>query len=558
MMQFFQVILFLTLLMTVPLKSSTLIHNINGFTPTASGSLQFEGLLIDDEGRILQTLSQQTVKKLLLEKKGLNLIDGKGKYLLPGLIDAHAHILGDGKALSTVDLVGSKSADEAANRVLAFAEENPDQQWITGRGWNQVLWKGKQFPDTETLNKVISDKPVALNRIDGHAMWVNSRALEMAGITKNTLDPEGGEFIRDREGNLTGILVDNAMPLVSRIIPSLSVEARQALIIKSFKTLIAEGITSVHDAGVSAETINAFKNLAVKGQLPVRVYAMLDATAGGYQELIAKGPEKSLYDDRLSIQSIKIVLDGALGSRGAALDKPYSDRHDTRGLLLHSAVDAEAISLNAMKAGFQVNTHAIGDRGNRLMLDIFAKYPKYQTLRNRMEHAQIVHQEDIPRFKTLNVIPSMQPTHATSDKNMAKDRLGEERLKGAYAWRKFLSIDVAIASGSDFPVEPSNPFYGLHAAVTRQDRENQPLGGWRGEEKMSREEALRSFTLDAAYAAHQDKVLGSLEKGKWADFILLDQDYFSVKEEDIWKIKVLETWQAGKPVYVYHPTLILP
>ncbi len=550
MIRFFQVILLLTLLVTVPVKSTTLIHNINGYTPTASGLLQFEGLLMDDEGRVLKTLSQQAVNKWLLKKKGLNYIDGKGKYMLPGLIDAHAHILGDGIALSTVDLVGTKSADDAAKRVLAFAKENPDQQWITGRGWNQVLWKGKQFPNTETLNKVISDKAVALSRIDGHAMWVNSRALEMAGITKDTLDPEGGELLRDSEGNLTGILVDNAMPLVSRIIPSLSVEARQALIAKSFKTLMAEGITSVHDAGVSAETISAFKNLGMKGQLPVRVYAMLDVTDNRYQELIAKGPQKSLFNDRLSIQSIKIVLDGALGSRGAALDKPYSDREDTRGLLLHSEADTEAISINAMKAGFQVNTHAIGDRGNRLMLDIFAKYPKYQHLRNRMEHAQVIHLEDIPRFKTFNVIPSMQPTHATSDKNMAKDRLGEERLKGAYAWRKFLNIDVAIASGSDFPVEPSNPFFGLHAAVTRQDRENQPLGGWRSEEKMSREEALRSFTLDAAFAAHQEKLLGSLEKGKWADFILIDQDYFSVKEEDIWKIKVIETWQAGKPVFI--------
>ncbi len=546
---FFRLTLILILLMTVPLQSNTLLHNINGYTATAKGSLQFDGLLIDDQGKVLQTLSQQAVEKLLKDKKKLNHIDGKGKYLLPGLIDAHAHILGDGIALSTVDLVGTQSADEAAKRVLAFAEENPDQQWITGRGWNQVLWKGKQFPNSETLNKVISDKPVALRRIDGHAMWVNSRALEMAGISNDTLDPEGGELLRDSEGNLTGILVDNAMPLVSRIIPSLSIEARQALITKSFKTLIAEGITSVHDAGVSAETINAFKNLGVKGQLPVRVYAMLDVTADAYQELLVKGPEKSLYDDRLSIQSIKIVLDGALGSRGAALDEPYSDRGDTRGLLLHTEADTEAISINAMKAGFQVNTHAIGDRGNRLMLDIFAKYPKYQHLRNRMEHAQVIHIQDIPRFKTLNVIPSMQPTHATSDKNMAKDRLGDERLKGAYAWRKFLNINVAIASGSDFPVEPSNPFFGLHAAVTRQDRENQPLGGWRSEEKMSREEALRSFTLDAAFAAHQEKYLGSLEKGKWADFILIDQDYFSVREEDIWKIMVIETWQAGKPVY---------
>ncbi len=529
--------------------ASTLIHNIHGYTSTDKGLLQFEGLLFDERGRVERTLDQDSVNKLVKKNNLLKLIDGKGKYLLPGLIDAHGHILGYGAALTSVDLVGTKSAKDAADKVLAFIQKNHDLEWITGRGWNQVLWKGKQFPGAEVLNKVAPDKPVALNRIDGHAMWVNSRAMELAGINKDTLNPDGGELLRDSDGNPTGILVDNAMNLIDRIKPSLSMDIRQSLLAKSLQALASEGISSVHDAGVAPETITAFKNMGKHGQLPVRVYAMLDVTSKGYHKHLQQGVEKSLYEDRLSIQSVKISIDGALGSRGAALDAPYSDRPDTRGLLLHTEKETEALTIEAMKAGFQVNSHAIGDRGSRLLLDIFANYPEYSFLRNRIEHAQIVHLDDLPRFKQLNVIPSMQPTHATSDKNMAKDRLGEERLKGAYAWRKFLNLDVRIASGSDFPVEPANPFFGLHAAVTRQDRENQPLGGWRSEEKMTRQEALRSFTLDAAYAAHQEKVLGSLEKGKWADFILIEEDYFSVKAEDIWKIKVLETWQAGQRVY---------
>jgi len=544
--------LFLTLTLTISsiLSASTLVHNIKGYTSTETGLLQFEGLLYDDKGRVEQTLSQKAVNKLLLENKELNLIDGKGRNLLPGLIDAHAHILGYGKALTTVDLTGSQSATEATERILEFAEKNPDQLWITGRGWNQVLWKNKQFPSAETLDKAISDKPIAMSRIDGHAIWINSQAMKIAGINKDTLDPAGGELLRDEQGNPTGILVDNAIDLVARKMPSLSMKHQLSLLKISLAAIASEGITSVHDAGISSFTVDAFKKLAQNDELPVRVYAMLGATTEGYHEALEKGPEKNLFDDRISVQSIKIVIDGALGSRGAALDEVYSDRPNAKGLLLHTEAETEELTIEAMKAGFQVNTHAIGDRGNRLMLDIFSKYPKYQYLRNRMEHAQIVHVEDIPRFKALNVIASMQPTHATSDKNMAKDRLGEERLKGAYAWRKFLNQGVAIASGSDFPVEPANPFYGLHAAVTRQDRENQPLGGWRSEERMTREEALRSFTLDAAYSGHQEKVLGSLEKGKWADFIILDKDYFSIAPEDIWKIKVLETWQAGKRVYL--------
>jgi len=460
----------LAIVINLSAQGSTLFHNINGYTSTQTGLLQFEGLLVDDNGRVVKTLTKEAIQKLLVSDthKTLNLVDGNGKFMLPGLIDAHGHILSYGWALSKVDLVGTSSAKEAVDRVAEFTKQNPEGDWITGRGWNQVLWDSKEFPNAEMLDRIAPGKPIILRRVDGHAAWVNSTAMKLAGIDKNSLDPAGGEILRDDQGNPTGILVDNAMNLVSRKIPIISNDQREAYLIKAMKALSREGITSVHDAGVADVEIESYKSLAQKNQLIVRVYAMLGVNSTGYKQALDRGVEKNLFDDKLSVQSIKISIDGALGSRGAALDKPYSDRQDSRGLLLHTEQETEALTIEAMKAGFQVNSHAIGDRGNRLLLDIFSKYPEYKHLRHRIEHAQIVHLDDIVRFKELNVIPSMQPTHATSDKNMAKDRLGAERLKGAYAWRKFLNLDVIIASGSDFPVEPANPF--LDCMQPLQDR----------------------------------------------------------------------------------------
>ena len=537
------------ILTSLPLLAQTLVYNIKGYTNTQEGLLTFHGLLIDEQGKVIQTLDEEATKKVLMTKMKRTLIDGGNKFLLPGLIDAHGHVMSYGHSLKNVDLTSSKSAEHAAELVAKFARQNKTQEWILGRGWNQVLWDKNEFPNAETLDNAVPGKPVALNRVDGHAMWANSEALKRAGIDRNTLDPAGGEIIKDENGNPTGVLIDNAMDMVARAVPERTMAQTIDYIETAIAALASEGLTSVHDAGISPQEVSAFKAIAEKDALDVRIYGMLAVTSDGYEEAILKGPEPSLFDDRLAVRSIKIQIDGALGSRGAALDEPYSDRPDSHGLLLHTPEQTEAMTKFAMENGFQVNTHAIGDKGNRLLLDIFARYPQHKDLRNRVEHAQIVHIDDIPRFKELDVIPSMQATHATSDKNMAKDRVGEDRLAGAYAWRKFLQQGSIIANGSDFPVEPANPFFGLHAAVTRQDRDNQPDGGWRADQKMTREEALRSFTLDAAYAGHQEDVIGSLEAGKWADFIIVDSDFFTIPEQDIWKIKVLATYQAGKEVF---------
>jgi len=534
--------------------NSTLYYNVQGYTlsgPAGAEStlVEFNAFAVRD-GKIVAVGKTAAVERVAGDIN--QRIDLQGKTVLPGIIDAHGHVLGLGQTLQLVDLRDAKSEQQAVALVTDFATHGGSTtDWILGRGWNQENWNSRQFPSATSLDEQLNDRPVWLTRVDGHAGWANSKALELAGITAASVSPEGGEIIRDSNGKPTGVLIDNAMNLVEAIIPTESAEQQQAALKLAFAHLNQRGITGVHDAGVSAETIAVYQQLAARNEMPLRVYAMIGANEPKLKQLLANGPIETA-DQRFTVRSVKIYADGALGSRGAALLHPYHDDPQQLGLLVTSPENIKALYELIIPYGFQINTHAIGDRANRIALDAFEHaFATYggRNLRHRIEHAQVVHPDDLSRFKSLNIIPSMQPTHATSDKNMAEDRLGKERMQGAYAWNTLLQQGSIIAAGSDFPVELADPFFGLHAAVTRQDRDNQPAGGWYPAEAMTRVEALRSFTLDAAFAAGQEASLGSLEPGKWADFIVLDQNPFTQAAAKLWQQQVLATYVAGEQVY---------
>jgi len=528
------------------LADTTLISNVNGYTLDSDRALQrFVALQFTDD-RIDRLYREGETLPTAVDLH----IDGQGQTVIPGLIDAHGHVLSFGLSLLRVDLTGTGTEQQAAERVADFAAANTELEWIQGRGWNQVLWDSNGFPDATSLDAVAGDRPIWLTRVDGHAGWANSAAMALAGIDEHTEDPNGGQIIRDGNGRATGVFVDNAMDLIMQHIPPLSAEEIEYALQTSMTGLAAYGLTSVHDAGVGSAVIQAYKRLAAAGPLPIRVNVMIAAGDDNYELLLDQGHFRSA-DDTLAINSVKISADGALGSRGAALIDDYSDMPGHRGLLLLDDERLEYFMRAAMNAGFQVNTHAIGDNANMIVLDNYEaliRETDSRALRHRIEHAQVLRFEDILRFSELGVIASMQATHATSDMNMAQDRLGEVRIQGAYAWRKLLEAGAVIAGGSDFPVESPNPFWGLHAAVTRQDRNNEPPGGWFPGERMTLVEAFASFTIDAAYAGHQEDLIGSLLPGKKADFILIDRDPFDIETSELWQTEVLATWVDGRQV----------
>ena len=534
-----------------------LLENVRGYRIDAEAGRQTFSTLLIENGKVR---AYDETAQTLAATIDVERINGAGKTVLPGLIDSHGHVQGLGQEKRQVDLRGSLSLAEALQRIKRFAAQqtadarnhrNLRDQWLLGRGWNQVLWPGKQFPTAADLDALFAERPVLLERIDGHASWANSLAMKHAGISKTTPDPDGGQILRDRDGNPTGIFVDNAMSLLHAHVPAADAEERRVQLRDALQELASLGMTGVHDAGISPSDYQLYQQLGHSNELPIRVYAML-ADSVEARLLLQAPPPAPLFENRLYLQAVKAWADGALGSRGAALLADYSDHPHHRGLLLYSPSQLLELTKLGVSNGWQMNIHAIGDAGNRLVLDTLAtaaRDGKARALRHRIEHAQVIALSDIPRFNAQQVIASIQPTHATSDMNMAEARVGAERIKGAYAWRKLLDAGVRLTGGSDFPVELANPFYGLHAAVTRTDRNGQPTGGWYPAEKLSRDEALRLFTLDAAYAGNMETITGSLAIGQYADFIVIDRDYFTVTEPEIAAIKVLSTWVAGRKIY---------
>lgn len=526
----------------------TLLEHIQGYTLAAGRLATFSGLAFE-AGKVLET---GDAAELHQKYPNAVLVDGHGKTLLPGLIDAHGHVFDLGIETVEIQLADTQSLTEGQARIRAYAAANAQRPWLLGAGWNQVTWKLGRFPLASEIDAVVADKPVVLDRVDGHAKWLNTKALQAAGITRDTPDPPGGRIERDAAGHPNGVLVDKAMLLVERVLPQPTQADLRDALKAALSHMNSVGLTGVGDAGINAAQAAVYRQMADQGLLTVRIYAMIRDTGADFRALSSRGPLIGYAQDTLNIRAVKLFADGALGSRGAALLAPYSDMPTQHGLLFMSEPEMQHKIATALKAGYQVNVHAIGDAANHEVLDAFEgayKNAGGRELRNRIEHAQVVTLADIPRFKQLDLVASMQPTHATSDKNMALDRIGAARLQGAYAWRAFLNQGTRIAGGSDFPVESDNPFFGLHAAVTRTDHSGQPPGGWHPEQAMTLLEAFRAFTLDAAYAEHQENSLGSLEPGKWADFILIDRDLFKIPPADIWKIKVEQTWLAGGRVH---------
>ena len=483
-------------------------------------------------------------KEILGKYRAGEVTDLQGRFVYPGWIDAHCHFFGYGMNLSSVDLVGTTSAEEIIEKLKAEGSASSGG-WITGRGWDQNDWEVKQFPDRRMLDAYFPDTPVLLRRIDGHAAWVNTRALEMAGITAATR-VEGGSVLLEG-GEPTGILVDNAIGLVGRLIPPPTTEEVVNALHRAEENCFAVGLTSVQDAGLDRSTVELIDSLYRAGSLRIRMNTWLSDTEENFEHFISKGP---VQNDYLSVNTLKLFADGALGSRGARMLEPYSDDPGNVGLYVTSVDALEAWCQKAYDHHFSVATHAIGDAGNRTILEIYGEILGGKNDRRwRIEHAQIIAPEDFHYFRDYSIVPSVQPTHATSDMYWAEERIGPERMKGAYAYHTLLEQNGWLADGSDFPVESINPLYGFYAAVARKDQSGFPEGGFMPEESLSREEALRAMTIWAAKAGFEEHLKGSVEPGKLADLVVTGTDLMTAPEDQLYSIRVEATYSGGKLVY---------
>jgi hypothetical protein len=479
-------------------------------------------------------------------------VDLAGAVAYPGFVDSHAHVGGLGRAMEILDLTGAANEADVAERVRRAAVSVPRGDWILGRGWDQNRWPGRQFPTHASLTAAAPDHPVVLTRVDGHAIWVNRRAMERAALGEHPTQVPGGEILLDGEGRPTGVFVDLAGDLVESHIPAARPDEVRRRLRAAMERCAALGLTQVHDAGIGPVELAEYRALLQADQMPVRIWAMLQGEEGWLESQMAGGPTMD-PTGRLAIGAVKMYADGALGSRGAWLLAPYTDRPETSGLPVNPVETLERLSRLCARHGFQACTHAIGDRANRTVLDVYqrvlAGLPDGGARRFRIEHAQVLAMADIPRFHALGVIPAMQPTHCTSDMPWAVQRLGPERSRYAYAWQSLLRTGAVIPTGSDFPVEAPDPLLGFYAAVTRQDPLGQPPGGWTAVERMTREQALRGMTEWSALAACQERDKGTLSVGKWADVTVLDRDLLAVPERDILGARVLLTLVGGRIVH---------
>ncbi|NND76888.1 MAG: amidohydrolase [Flavobacteriales bacterium] len=521
-------------------QADLIIHNANIYTADVGFTTASAVAIVD--GKIVAVGAERAIMNFY---RADEYIDCQKQYVYPGFNDAHCHFVRYGTGLLDVDLVGTKSWDECIERVKTHREKYPDQEWIKGWGWDQNDWEVKEWPNRELLDELFPNVPMSLERIDGHATVINEKAMEIAGVDRSS-HYDGGEILKDEKGEVTGLLIDNAMEYIRSVIPEARGEELDKGILAAQKNCLAVGLTSITEAGLPPYKINAIKELQGSGELKMRVNAMLDPIEES-MEWIRKGPYQ---DARLSVRSIKLYGDGALGSRGALLKRPYSDDHGNHGLMREDPTFYRKWAEIAIKHEFQLNTHCIGDRGNEFILDLYKDLLKGTNDRRwRIEHAQVVDLKDMHLFKDHSIIPSVQPTHATSDMYWAETRLGKERMEGAYSYNSLMGQNGFIPLGTDFPIEGIDPLNTFYSAVFRQDKEGFPEGGFRIEEALSRQDALKGMTIWPALACFEDTLKGSIELGKFADFTVLDVDLMEASPELIKKAKVVRTIIGGETVY---------
>jgi predicted amidohydrolase YtcJ len=539
----------LILALPAPALADTLIDDINGISVDRAGHVtHFSGMVVGDDGKIAQILARGEKPA----KAAAHHVDGHGRTVLPGMIDAHLHTIELGETILTLDLSDTHSLAEAQAKVAAYANAHPDAPWVIGRGWNQELWKLGRFPTAADLDTIVPDRPVWLERVDGHASWANTRALQAAGVTAATPDPAGGRIERiagSREP--AGVLVDNAMDLVDGEVPAPGPRDRDLALDAAQKLLLHNGVTAVGDMDATVEDWMAYRRAGDGGRLRIRIMSYAHGLAD-MRLMGGSGPTPWLYDDRLRFEGLgEVYGDGALGSRGAWLKQPYADDPGNNGNRRVTGEELRNLMRQAAQDHFQVAVHAIGDAANADLLAAIDELSETFTgdRRWRIEHAQVVDPADLPRFGEHGIVASMQPVHQTSDRLMAEKRLGPDRLAGAYAWRTMLRNGVPLAFGSDAPVEAPDPFTGIAVAISRQDANGEPPGGWQPQETITREQAIAGYTAGAAYAGFAEDRFGELKPGLWADFLIVDRDPLTSSADEIRHTKVLETWIGGEKVY---------